>query len=92
MAQETVEETAEGYAGFWALNVVSRPVRIEAELIRLKPLAIVWKTADTGLSDVRLSRLIRKVGPAERDSQLEQSTDDAVKDIVAALSGAMKDM
>lgn len=90
LLQETAEETAEGYAGFWALNEVSRPVRIEAELTRLEPLATLWKTAVTGLSDVRLSRLVRKVEPAERESQLEQSTDDAAKDIVMALSHALR--
>jgi hypothetical protein len=34
LTQEAVEETAEAYAGFWGLDVVCRPVRIEAELIR----------------------------------------------------------
>jgi len=92
LAQETAEETAEGYAGSWALDVVSRPVRIEAALIQLKPVAAIWKSADTGLSDTRLSRLTRKVGGAERDRQLEQSTDDAVKEIVSALSRALKDI
>jgi len=90
LIQEALEETAEGYAGFWALNEVSRPVRIEAELIRLNPVSTVWKTSDTGLSDVKLSRLTRKVGSAERDGQLEQSTDDAVKDIVSALAKALE--
>jgi hypothetical protein len=92
LAQETAEETAEGYAGFWALDVVSRPVRIEAALIQLKPVATLWKSADTGLSDVRLSRLTRKIGSAERDAQLEQSTDDAVRQIVSGLSRALKNI
>lgn len=90
LAQETVEETAEGYTGFWALDAVCRPVRIEAELIRLNPVATVWKTSDTGLSDVRLSRLTRKVGSAERDGQLNQSTDYAVQDIASNLSSAVE--
>jgi len=92
LAQETVEETAEAYAGFWGLDVVCRPVRIEAELIGLNPVTIVWKTSDTGLSDIKLSRLTRKVGSDEQDRQLNQATDDAVKDIVTALSGALKDV
>jgi len=86
LAQETVEETAEGYAGFRALDVVCRPVRIEAELIRLNPVATVWKAHDTGLADVHLSRLTRKVGFPERDDQLKQATDDAVTDIVTSLT------
>ena len=92
LAQETVEETAEAYAGFWGLDVLCRPVRIEAELIRLNPVTTVWKTSDTGLSDVRLSRLTRKVGPDERESQLNQATDYAVKDIVSSLSDALKNI
>ncbi len=89
LAQEAVEETAEAYAGFWALDVVSRPVRIEAELIRLNPVTTVWKASDTGLSDVRLSRLTRKVGPDERDRQLDQATDYAVKVVVSDFSDAL---
>ena len=90
LAQETVEETAESYAGFWALDVVCRPVRIEAELIGLNPVNVLWKYSDTGLSDVSLSRLTRKVGTGERDRQLDQSTDYAVNDVVTDLSDALK--
>lgn len=92
LVQETVEETAEGYAGFWALDVVYRPVRIEAELILLHPVTTVWQTHDTGLSDRRLARLTRKVGLAERDGQLNQATDYAVKDIVSSLADALKNI
>lgn len=88
LAQETVEETAESYAGFWALDVVYRPVRIEAELVSLNPVATVWKSDDTGLSDARWSRLTGKVAAAERNKQLDQATDDAVKDVIADLSSA----
>ncbi len=90
LVQEAVEETAEAYAGFWALDVVSRPVRIEAELIRLNPVTTVWNTSDTGLSEVKLSRLTRKVEADERNSQLDQATDDAVKDVVSDLSDALE--
>lgn len=90
LAQEAVEETAEGYAGFHALDVVCRPVRIEAELIRLHPVMTVWNAHDTGLSDVKLSRLTRKVGPSERDGQLDQATDYAVADVASKLSRAVE--
>lgn len=92
LAQEAVEETASAYAGFWALDVVCRPVRIETELIRLNPVATVWKTSGTGLSDVSLSRLTRKVGSDERDRQLDQSTDYAVKDVISDLAYALKNI
>jgi hypothetical protein len=89
LGQEAVEETAEGYAGFWALDVVCRPVRIEAELIRLHPVGVVWQDDDTGLADVKFSRLTRKIGSKERDMQLDQSTDYAVNDIVSDLAEAL---
>lgn len=85
LTQETIEETAEAYAGFGALNVVWRPVRVEAKLERLHPLATLWKESDTGLSDTRLSRIFGKVSSAERDGQLDQATRRAVKDLVSEL-------
>jgi hypothetical protein len=90
LTQETVEETAEAYAGFWALDVVCRPVRIEAELVRLNPVTTVWETSDTGLSDVALSRIARKVAASERDGQLDQATNHAVRDVVSDLSAVME--
>lgn len=90
LVQEAAEETAEAYAGFWALDVVSRPVRIEAELIRLNPVTTAWNTSDTGLAEVKLSRLTRKVEADERDRQLDQATDDAVNDVVSDLSDALE--
>ncbi len=92
LVQEAIEETATGYAGFWALDEVCRPVRIEAELISLNPVITLWKASDTGLSDVSLSRLVRKVGVDERDRQLDQAADYAVKDVVSGLSDALKNI
>ena len=89
LVQESIEETASAYAGFWALDVTCRPVRIEAKLIRLNPLTTLWQSHDTGLSDVRLSRLTRKIAPDERDKQLDQATGYAVKDVVAIFADAL---
>jgi len=89
LAQETVEETAEAYAGFWALNVMARPVRMEAEFIRLDPVATVWTDSDTGLSEFKWSRLTRTVSPAERAGQLDRATDDAAGDIASDLAQAL---
>jgi hypothetical protein len=85
LTQETIEETAEYYAGFGALDVGWRPVRMEAKLERLSPVATVWKESATGLSDTRVSRIFRKVTSAERDAQLDQAARDAVKDLVSDL-------
>ena len=92
LAQETIEETAEAYAGFWAVDEVYRPVRIEAVLIGLNPVTTLWKTSDTGLSDVRLSRLVREVGANERDRQLDEATNYAVKVIASDFSDALKNI
>jgi hypothetical protein len=86
LIQETAEETAEAYAGFWALDVVSRPVRIEAELVQLNPVATIWEASHTGLSETSLSRLTRKVSSAERSKQLDQSTDDSIHEVVSDLA------
>lgn len=85
LVEEGIEETIEGYAGFWALNEICRPVRIEAELVALNTGTQVWKSSATGLSDVRLTRLVRKVGAAERDAQLNGAIQEAVENIVANL-------
>jgi len=92
LAQETAEETAESYAGFWALDVVCRPVRIEAELIQLNPVKTVWTNSDTGLADVRFSRLSQKIAPAQRNMQLDQSTDYAVSEIVTDMAFSLGDV
>ena len=89
LAQETVEETTEAYAGFWALDVVTRPVRLEAELVRLNPVSVIWQDVDTGLSKVRLSRLTRKIGADERNHQLDHASNHAVDGIVADFSKAL---
>ena len=90
LVQEGIEESAESYAGFWALDAVNRPVRIEAELVRLDPVGTVWEASETGLSDVKLSRLARKVDSVELSNQLDQSTNYAVRDVASNLSTALK--
>jgi hypothetical protein len=85
LVEESIEETAWAYGGFWTLDEVCRPVRIEAELIDLKTGTQVWNGSATGLSDVRLSRVFRKVGKAERDAQLNTALDEAVEKIAADL-------
>lgn len=66
------------------------PVRMTAELVRLHPVATVWETSRTGLSDVELSRLTRRVGPREVRRQLDQSTDDAAGELVSDLLSGLQ--
>jgi len=89
LVEEGIEETLEAYAGFWALNEVSRPVRIEAELITLNTGTQAWKSSATGLSDLGLTRLVRKVSAAERDAQLNSAIQEAAEKIVADLRKAL---
>ena len=85
LIEEGIEETLEAYAGFWALDEVSRPVRIEAELITLDTGTQAWKSSATGLSDVGLTRLVRKVSAAERAAQLNSAIQEAAEKLVADL-------
>jgi len=85
LVQEGIEESAEAYAGFQALDDVCRPVHVEAELISLTTGTQVWAGNATGLSDVRLTRLVRKVGVTEREAQLNSAVHKAVTSIVANL-------
>src|SRR2546427_6088976 len=89
LIEEGIEETVEAYAGFWALDEVSRPVRIEAELIVLNTGTHVWTSSATGLSDVGLTRLVSKVSAAERAAQLNSSIQEAAEKIVADLQKAL---
>ncbi len=89
LATEAIEETAEAYTGFWALDEVCRPVRIEAELIMVDTGTQMWKGSATGFSDVRVARLVRKISIAERDLQLDSAVQDAANKIVADLRKAM---
>lgn len=82
LAQETIEETIEAYSGFWALNEVYRPVRIEAEMIDLKTGQTVWADSETGFSDRRLSRIFMSVTPDERKAQLSAALHDAITKVV----------
>lgn len=91
LVQETAEETAEAYAGFDVLDEVCRPVRVQAELVDLKPHLALWQSSDTGFSDVRLGRYFRKVGAQERERQLDQATASAVRGVMADLHRALRD-
>ena len=91
LGEETVEEVSEGYAGFWALNRLSRPVRVEADLVDGGSGRLLWHAAHTGLSRWRW-RNVRHMDDAARDALLEASMRKAVeklaKDLEKPLSGA----
>ena len=78
LGEETVEEVSEGYAGFWALNRLSRPVRIEADMIDGRSGDVLWHEAQTGLSRWRW-RNLRHMDDASRDALLDASMRKALK-------------
>lgn len=82
LAQETIEESIEAYSGFWALNEVYRPVRVEAEMIDLQTGRTVWADSEIGFSDRSLSRLYRTVSNEERERQLRTALHDAINKVV----------
>lgn len=84
LAEESVEEISEGYAGFWALNRLSRPVRIEADWIAGRSGEVLWRDAHTGLGAWHW-RNLRHMDDAARDALLDASTRQAVDALVRRL-------
>lgn len=86
LVQESIEEFSEGYAGFWLLNRLSRPVRIEVDLVDGKTGAVLWHDSETGLADWQWSH-IWHMDDVTRDRLLNESTDKAVQELVQELQG-----
>lgn len=84
LAEESIEEISEGYAGFWTLNRLSRPVRIEADWIAGRSGEVLWSDAHTGLAAWRWKNL-RHVDDATRDVLLDASTRKAVEALARSL-------
>jgi hypothetical protein len=89
LLEESIEEFSEGYAGFWVLNRLSRPVRIEADLIDSQTGQVLWREAHTGLAPWRW-RHLRYVDDTTRDELLTTSMDKAVKALAASLDSRMR--
>lgn len=92
LVTEAVEEGAEAYAGFWALNKLNRPVRTEAALFDLHTGKRVWADSNTGLAKVRLTRLAATIDAATRNAQLEESTHESVEKLVDRLAHSLSGM
>lgn len=82
LLQESVEELSEGYVGFWALNRLSRPVRIEADLIDGRDGRVLWAGSETGLAHWHWRSLWRK-GEAVRSELLDVSARKVTADLAA---------
>ena len=84
LVQESVEEFGEGYAGFWLINRMSRPVRIEADLVSGKTGKVLWHESETGMADWHWTNLWH-MDDARRDTLLQHSTDHAIDNLVKEL-------
>ena len=89
LVTESIEETAEAYSGFWALNKLSRPVRIEAELFDLHTGEMVWSDSNTGLAKVHLIRLFTNIDAATRKIQLEDATHESAEKLINRLQKSL---
>lgn len=86
LVEESVEEFSEGYAGFWLLNRLSRPVRIDADLVDGKTGKVLWHDSETGLADWHWAN-VWHMNAVTQDQLLQISTDHAMADLVNALQG-----
>ena len=84
LIQEGVEELSEGYSGLWLINRLSRPVRIEADLVDGKTGVVLWHDSETGMTDWHWKNLWH-MDDKIRDSLLQHSTDKAMDDLVKEL-------
>ena len=86
LLQEGVEEYSEGYAGWWLFNRLSRPVRIEADLIDGRSGAMLWQGSDTGMAGWQWGHLWH-MDDTTRRALLQISTDKAVRRLSDELGG-----
>ena len=86
VVEEGVEEYSEGYAGFWLVNRLSSPVRIDVDLVDGNTGAVLWHDSETGMDDWHWGHLWH-MDDATRGVLLKNSTDKAVKELVEELEG-----
>lgn len=84
VGEEGVEEFSEGYTGLWLINRLSRPVRIDIDLVDGSTGAVLWHDSETGMDDWHWRNLWH-MDNGTRDILITNSTDDAVKALVNEL-------
>ena len=85
LLEESIEELSEGYAGFWALNRLSQPVRIEADLIDGRTGNILLHVKHTGMASWKWHNVWR-MNDAERKVLENQSMERAVSSTLNDIS------
>lgn len=86
LLQEGIEEYSEGYAGWWLFNRLSRPVRVEADLIDGRSGAVLWHGSDTGMAGWTWRHLWH-MDDATRTALLQVSTAHALRGLTRDLAG-----
>ena len=81
LLQESIEELSEGYAGFWALNRLSQPVRIEADLLDGKTGHLLLHIKHTGMATWQWRNVWHMDG-AKREQLQNQSLQRAVSSVL----------
>lgn len=84
---EAAEEFGEGYTGFWLINRLSRPVRLDADLVDGESGAVLWRESETGMADWRWDHLWH-MDDATRAGLIQVSTDRSADALVKELEGA----
>ncbi|MGH8134106.1 MAG: hypothetical protein ACRETG_05370 [Steroidobacteraceae bacterium] len=82
IVEESVEEFSEGYAGFWVFNRLSRPVRIEADMLDGQTGELLGREAHVGLASWRWRHLWH-MDNATRDGLLDTSMHKALQPFAA---------
>ena len=82
LLEESIEEFSEGYAGFWALNRLSRPVRIETDMLDGRTGQVVGRETHVGLASWRWRNLWH-MNDGIRDQLLDASMRRALKPFTA---------
>ena len=88
--EESFEELTEGYAGFWLLDRVWSPVRLEAALVDLRTGEVAWAGAATGFADFKLGRILKRPRGARQDAQIDRALRDAAEGLAGGLQRALK--
>lgn len=82
LLEESIEEFGEGYAGFWALNRLSRPVRIETDILDGETGQLLRRDTHVGLARWRWRHLWH-MDDSTRDQLLEASMRKALRPLIA---------
>lgn len=89
LVEEPAEEFVEGYSGFWLLNRLSRPVRLDADLVDAGTGHVVWHESQTGMAGWEWNHLWT-MPPDQQNRLLARSMKKAATTLVGRLENPAK--